>query len=688
MSFKIFFTGLLFICLILKGKISRPQVQNDVVIEQIIESLAENVSEDYDYSEITERLNFYRKNPLDINRVSREQLQELVFISPVQINTLLEHRTENGLFLDLLELQSLDGFDLESILRLLNFVALDPQNVFADISLKNILKKGTHDIMLRFGQVMERQPGFYDADFSDGPTYLGSADRIFTRYRYNYANIIAASLNMEKDAGEQFFSGPANKGFDFYSASISVKGNGMIRKLVFGDYALQFGQGLSMWSGLGFGKGAGLTTMAKQDIGLRAYSSVNESSFLRGVSGTLNFKQLLITPFFSYKKLDATLALSDLPGKEAEINSIGISGLHRTQTELNNKNSVSQLVYGVNGQYSIKNFTIGLTAYHTLFSKPFAPGNLMYQRYDFGGRALTNLGLHYNYTFKNTYFFGEAAHSLFSGAAFVNGLMSSLSSQVSLVLLHRSYAKNYHSFFNQSVSEASDAVNEKGFYSGLVVKLSPKWELVTYSDFFKFPWLKFRVDAPSDGFELFAQLSYVPNKKFKVTGQYKQQIKEQNDDLQNTINGLETVGKQNCRLEISYKINDIFTLRNRAEMSQFKKSDSKPEFGFLTYQDIIYDPMSSKISGNLRFAIFDTEGFNSRIYAYENDVLYSYSVPAYQGRGLRCYLNGRYTISRGLDIWLRYALLSYTDQQTIGTGLDKIEGNKRSDIKFQVRYQF
>ena len=98
--------------------------------------------------------------------------------------------------------------------------------------------------------------------------------------------------------------------------------------------------------------------------------------------------------------------------------------------------------------------------------------------------------------------------------------------------------------------------------------------------------------------------------------------------------------------------------------------------------------MSSKISGNLRFAIFDTEGFNSRIYAYENDVLYSYSVPAYQGRGLRCYLNGRYTISRGLDIWLRYALLSYTDQQTIGTGLDKIEGNKRSDIKLQVRYQF
>lgn len=688
MSFKVFFIGILLIGLILKYEISYPQVQNDAVIEQIIESIAENVSEDHDYSELTERLNFYRKNPLNINRVSKEQLQELVFISPVQIYTLLEHRTENGLFLDLLELQSLNGFDLESIHRLLNFVTIDVQNIFAEISLKNLLKKGSHDVMLRFGQIIERQPGYSRTGSSDEPAYLGSAQRIFTRYRYSYANTIAASLNMEKDAGEKFLSGSGNKGFDFYSASISIKGNGLIRKLVLGDYALQFGQGLSMWSGLGFGKGAGLTTMAKQDIGLRAYSSVNESSFLRGISGTLNFKHLLITPFFSYKKLDATLALSDVPGKEAEINTIGISGLHRTQTELNNKNSVSQLVYGANGQYSIKNLTIGLTGYHTLFSQPFAPGNLLYQRYDFGGRSLTNLGLHYNYTYKNTYFFGEAAHSLLSGSAFINGLMSSLSSQVSLVLLHRSYAKNYYSFFNQSVSEASDAVNEKGFYSGLVIKFNPKWELVTYSDFFKFPWLKFRVDAPSQGYELFAQLNYVPNKKFKVTGRYKQQVKEQNDDQLNTINELEAVEKQNSRLEISYKINNSFSLRNRAEMTRYKKGDAKPEFGFLTYQDIIYDPMSSKISGNIRFAIFDTEGFNSRIYAYENDVLYGYSVPGYQGRGLRCYLNGRYTISRGLDLWLRYAVLSYTDQQTIGSGSDKIDGNKRSDVKFQLRYQF
>ncbi len=124
------------------------------------------------------------------------------------------------------------------------------------------------------------------------------------------------------------------------------------------------------------------------------------------------------------------------------------------------------------------------------------------------------------------------------------------------------------------------------------------------------------------------------------------------------------------------------------EVSAYKKGHTAKEFGFLSYQDVIYKPLSSNFSCNLRFAIFDTPGFNSRIYAYENDVLYAYAVPAYQGRGLRCYVNGRYTLRHGVDIWLRYALSSYANQATVGSGYDIIAGNKRSDVKVQLRFQF
>lgn len=668
-------------CFLFIPRLCSGQVDNDALIEQIMEYIAENVSEDQDYSEITERLNYYRKYPMDINKVKKEQLEELVFISPLQINNLILHRQESGSFQELLELQSIEGFDNETVRWLTNFVTVNLPQLLSGISLNKIVNTSNHDIMIRLGRILQRPEGFLPSD-SGKSVYAGSPYRIFTRYRFNYINKILLSLNMEKDAGEAFLKNNG-KGFDFYSANIYLKGDRFVKKLVIGDYALQFGQGLTMWSGLGFGKGAGLTTAAKQAWGLRPYSSVNESSFLRGVSATFDHQGISLTPFISYRKLDANLS-----GNGSEINSLPLSGLHRTNSERLNKNSAQQFVYGINSSFKKGDLTAGITAYKTQLNKPLASGNSLYERFDFHGKLLTNVGFHYTYTFRNTYFFGEGAHSISSGTAFLSGLMSSLSSQVSGVLLYRDYARNFHSFFNQGLSESTEAKNEKGFYSGINVKFNTKFELTSYFDYFRFPWLKFRVDAPSQGHELFAQLSYSLNKQFRITGRFKLQQKEENLTNGNTTGGLESVEKQNYRVELNYKASKSFTLRNRTEMSTYQKGQNGKEFGFLSYQDVIYNPLNSMVSGNIRFALFDTPGFNSRIYAYENDVLYGYSVPAYQGRGLRCYFNARYTPRRGVDVWVRYALLSYSDQETVGSGYDMISGSQRSDVKLQLRFQF
>jgi len=666
---------------ILLSKITYSQVQSEFLIEQIMESIAQNLSEDHDYSEITERLNHYRRTPLDLNRAGREQLQELFFISPVQVNAILNHREKNGLFINVLELQSVPGIDPQTVRWLLNFIVVLHPGELKSLSMKNLMMKAEHDLMLRFGQVLEKQSGYYSSNLAKDRTYAGSAMRMFTRYRYNYSNVIFASINLEKDAGEPLAFSNRLKAFDFYSANITYKGNGIIRKLIVGDYALQFGQGLSLWAGAGFGKGANLTAIAKQDIGLRPYSSVNEALFMRGLSATFSLKKILFTPFYSGRRIDAGMSESNL-----EISSMQVSGLHRTKSEILNKNAASQRVYGANAQYNNSDFSAGVTGYHTRFSKPFAEAKSLYQLYNFKGTDLSNIALNYSYNFKNSYVFGEAAHSLNSGFAFLNGLISSLAPRVSLVLLYRNYARNYYSFFNQAFAESSNSVNERGFYSGLSIKFNREWELFTYSDFFRFPWLKFRVDGPSSGYELFAQISYTPSKLFKLYGRFRQQIKEENPE--DSGSGLDVVDKQDFRVELNYKISNAFSLRNRAEIVSYQKGILKPEFGFLSFQDIIYDPMGSKLSGNIRFAIFETSGFNSRIYSFENDVLYAYSVPAYQGKGIRFYINGRYTVSHGVDLWLRYALISYDNQDEIGSGGDLINGNKRSDIRLQLRLQF
>lgn len=72
------------------------KAQEDSLIKDIIESFAENLSDDYDLSELTERLTYYRKHPIDLNQTSPEELKNLIFLSPLQISNFFNHLHTNG----------------------------------------------------------------------------------------------------------------------------------------------------------------------------------------------------------------------------------------------------------------------------------------------------------------------------------------------------------------------------------------------------------------------------------------------------------------------------------------------------------------------------------------------------------------------------------------------------------------
>ena len=112
------------------------------------------------------------------------------------------------------------------------------------------------------------------------------------------------------------------------------------------------------------------------------------------------------------------------------------------------------------------------------------------------------------------------------------------------------------------------------------------------------------------------------------------------------------------------------------------------QLGFLAYQDLVFRKLGSPLQLTGRICLFDTDDYDARIYAYENDVLYAYSVPAFSDQGMRLYAIARYTVTRGIDIWLRYAQTYYTKLNVIGSGLDEINGNTKSEIKAEVRFKF
>jgi hypothetical protein len=148
---------LLFFCSALKA-----QTQEDVIIKDLVESIAENLPEDFDLSELIERLTLYKRHPIDLNKTTTEELNSLFFLSPLQISNLFTHIKVNGKLTDILELQAIDGFDLKTITTLQLFATINAPNPFQKITLNNLIKLGYNDLVVRYGQVIEQQRGFTD----------------------------------------------------------------------------------------------------------------------------------------------------------------------------------------------------------------------------------------------------------------------------------------------------------------------------------------------------------------------------------------------------------------------------------------------------------------------------------------------------------------------------------------------
>ena len=313
-----------------------------------------------------------------------------------------------------------------------------------------------------------------------------------------------------------------------------------------------------------------------------------------------------------------------------------------------------------------------------------------YNQFEFASKHNFNVGIDYNYIFRNFNFFGEQAMSKNGGMAFVNGVLISLDPRLSITVVQRNYQRNYQNLLSNAFSEGTTSANEKGTYIGISAKPSNAISVSAYYDRFEFPWLKYLVNSPSAGNDYVAQLTYTPSKKTEMYFRIRQrnkQINTSNPDA--AMDYIVPANETNYRFNISYSILPSVKLRNRVELLDYKLENTKPEKGYLVYQDVIFNKIGKPLSVTLRYAIFQTDSYNSRIYAYENDMLSSYSIPSYYNRGSRFYILLDYNLTRKIEIWLRYSQTFYDNQNVISAGsLSEIDGNTKTEIKAQVRFKF
>ena len=669
------------------------QVEDESInnIETIIENIASSIDADIDYTTLYDQLIHFYYNKIDLNTCTKEDLQKLYFINNFQIEQLMRYRKKYGKILSVYELQLVKGFNNDIILQMLPFVTVNGKTERPPMSFKNAFRYGKSQFFVRYQQVLETQQGYVvpDSEKTESNHYLGSPARIYAKYKYKFSDRLQFGITADKDPGEEFFRGSQPYGFDFYSAHIQVNRIGIVKKIVVGDFLAQFGQGLTLYRGLTFGKSTDVLNIMKRGNGIRAYSSSNELEFFRGAAFTLGKNNWNVSAFYSNNNIDGTVKTDNSETEEEYINSIITNSNHATPSGLAKKNAVNEQAFGGNATYSFSRLKLGFTAVYSKYSVPVLPDNAAYKMFNFQGDDNLNYGIDYQLSLNKYYFFGEISADKNFNKAFLSGVNIKTDDKLYLSMLYRNYSTKFVNLYANGFGETSSTNNEQGLYSGLVFYPVKALKLSAYYDFFNFNWLKYRISSPSNGYDYFLQAEYTPLRDFVFRFYLRQELKQQ--DLSEQTSGIKQQSLHNntrIRFHLAYKISPEVTLKNRFETHIFDDNINAKSTGYLIYQDISYKPQQIPATFTGRFALFDTYDYNSRIYAYENDVLYSFSVPAYYGRGMRYYLLVKYDIIKNLSIWVRYSQTVYTDRNVISSGLTEIQGNTKSEVKVQLRYKF
>lgn len=606
-------------------------------------------------------------NPININIATREELEQLPFLTAEEVEDISEYLYLHGPMKSLGELAMIENLDYFKRRLLFYFTYAGEVESRTFPSMKNILKYGKHDVM---GTV--KVPFYTRKGDKDG--YEGYQYKHSIRYDFSYGDRVRFGVLGAQDAGEPFFAGKNNLGYDFYSFYFVLKKLGKIKTLALGRYRARFGMGLVINNNFSFGKLSALSSLGRGGSNIRAHSSLSSGNYLQGAATTVNIvKGLDVSAFVSYRKFDATLNADD-----GTIATILESGYHRTETELDKKNNSSHVLAGGNVDYSAGGFHVGLTGVYVSLDKRLKPKTeAVYRRHYASGKDFYNIGIDYGYTGHRISFHGETATGGCNAFATINSLSFSLTDNLDLLALQRFYSFRYYSLFAESFSEGGAVQNESGIYLGANWRPIPNLSVMAYSDFAYFAWPKYQASDSSRSFDNLVQMIYVPG-GWTFSARYRYKMRERdNAEKSALIFKKEHKG----RLSAAYD-SGVWGGKFQADIAY--TDYKKKSFGWMLSQNVSVR-MEKLFYAIMSFGYFDTDDYDSRVYAYERGMRYSFYSPAYYGNGVRAALFAVSDFSGKITVTAKVGVTKYFDRDKIGSGYQEIDGSSATDLELQLR---
>ncbi len=672
--------------------------ENSPDYEKILEHIIPVADEDIDLEMLSETLFSLYDHPLPINTAGRIDILSIPFLSENEAESILNYRNQYGIFLSPYELYLIPGLDSTKVNLLIPFLKINQTSMSHDSlpMMNNILKTSRKSIMLRYARLLNPQIGYINSrnitSARGNQYYLGSANYVYGRLEIHEPNDFDIGITFEKDAGEPFFMDPALQfyGFDHYAGYFRLLNRGILKEMTIGDFQMHFGEGLVFGRGFMNKSSETVGSVRNRYSGIHPYQGAGEYSFFRGLSFTLGNRYFNFTGFGSRKLQDAAILIdsSESTGIVYYVSNLSETGYHRTPTEIYKKQQLAEYTTGFNSNYTLPsgNLTFGISFIFNSWQYPIRNLIRYYNQFEFSGRVNYNSGFYYNF-FKGKFnVYGEFARSKGNGYGLVQGIIANILPNFEATIHARSYSPHYYSKYSKSFSEYTKSNNEKGIYWGIKLRPVAHLEIRAYFDIFRSDWLRYNLISPSTGNEFLVYMKFEPKSSLVFDVTYRVESKYRNHSntktpLPQTLKGI----KRNFQFKFNFQLNENLIFRTRLKGNSYSINKNNT-IGYCFSQDVLV--IKPKFQIKSRIAYFCSEDYLNRHYIYEHDVLYTYSMVSYNGHGVRGYVLFKYSPFRFLDFWVKTSIFHYFNIENIGSGISMIPGNKKTEIKCQVRIKF
>ena len=266
------------------------------------------------------------------------------------------------------------------------------------------------------------------------------------------------------------------------------------------------------------------------------------------------------------------------------------------------------------------------------------------------------MGANVRYNWGKVDVWGEvaASHTEQWGWGTIMGVRVNPISDLNLLAIYRYYSPEYDNIYANALSSKTRVYNEHGGYLGVEYNRLRNWQLSLFGDVWK------------EGYETMAQADFLSQKDYKMHMRLRAKRKNEIDTYSARWNGVWSLGQWKLKTQVD------------ANMVYAKE---KWSYGFSVFQDVEYRFVKVPIVLQFRAQAFDAREWNNRVYMYENDVLYAYSIPFVYGLGGRFWLNARYKINDTFAVYLRVSETVY--QEAWAAAHDK--KHTRTDIHALLR---